>query len=157
MQDLYVEDAMYIITGGLGGIGLSIAASMAEKGARNICLMSRRPPTTPKTLSVIAKLKQMGVKVHVVLGDISKPADAQKPFDIAEVEGIPVRGVWHFAVSIADDFLIKMSDEQFRHVYPSKVDGAWNMHLLTQGTNNFHTKYMGLIVLQNVHPNWISL
>jgi NADPH:quinone reductase-like Zn-dependent oxidoreductase/SAM-dependent methyltransferase len=130
-EEIYVPDAAYLITGGLGGVGLSLAISMAERGARNIILMGRRLPDTPKVKAILAKIAQLGTRYHILLGDISNPRDADKPFEWAASQGIPLRGIWHFATTLDDGFILNMSEESFRHVYPPKGRGAWNLHLRT--------------------------
>ena len=56
-------DASYLVTGGLGGFGLRTAKWLADKGARNLVLISRSGPESNEAKAAIAHLNRQGVKV----------------------------------------------------------------------------------------------
>ncbi|NEQ65213.1 MAG: acyltransferase domain-containing protein, partial [Symploca sp. SIO2D2] len=68
------SDATYLITGGLGALGLHTAQWLVEKGARHIVLTGRRAPSE-KVQEIIDRLEQAGAQVKVLLGDISLEQD----------------------------------------------------------------------------------
>ena len=57
----------YLITGGLGGIGLAVADWLADRGATHIVLNSRRAPDAAASAAVTA-LRGRGVTVEVHAG-----------------------------------------------------------------------------------------
>ena len=71
------SDGSYLITGGLGALGLHTAQWLVEKGAKNIVLTGRRPPTE-KVSESIKQLEETGCQVRVLLGDVSVEADIGK-------------------------------------------------------------------------------
>lgn len=60
-------NAAYIIAGGLGGLGTSIAKWMAERGARHLVFVSRTNGTGPDALNTIQELHTKGIKTDIVL------------------------------------------------------------------------------------------
>ena len=64
------HDGSYIVTGGLGGLGLFLAEKMAAAGCGRIVLSSRSQPS-PKALETIERIRAMGTDVEVECGDIA--------------------------------------------------------------------------------------
>ncbi len=121
--------ATYLITGGLGGLGLVIAQSLAERGARRLLLVSRSAPSAGVQLR-LDEIRETGVTVLTARADV---ADAsQMAAIIAAIPGEhPLKGVIHAAGLLADGPLVNQSPELFARVMAPKVDGAWNLHCLT--------------------------
>ena len=57
-------DSTYLVTGGLGALGLEVARSLVARGARHLALMGRRAPDAEAALA-IAQLESEGVSVKV--------------------------------------------------------------------------------------------
>ena len=70
---VFRRDGAYIVTGGLGGLGLFLAEKMAAAGCGRIVLSSRSQPT-PETLETIERIRAIGADVVVECGDIADPA-----------------------------------------------------------------------------------
>ncbi|MEO0373357.1 MAG: SDR family NAD(P)-dependent oxidoreductase, partial [Cyanobacteria bacterium P01_A01_bin.17] len=71
------EDGAYLITGGLGGLGLEVAHWLVEQGAKHLVLASRRPPSL-KAQEQIQAIEETGVRVQVVQADISQRDDVAR-------------------------------------------------------------------------------
>src|SRR6185436_10660430 len=69
-------DASYLITGGLGSLGLRVAEWLVERGARNLWLSSRREPSDA-TQSTIGSLEARGARVRVVCADVARSRDVE--------------------------------------------------------------------------------
>lgn len=124
-------DATYVITGGLGGMGLVLARSLAEQGATHLVLLGRSAPS-PDARDTIETLRASGTTVDVRAVDITRRADLDAVLsDIARTMP-PIRGVVHAAGVIDDGMLVQQSWERFAHVLAPKVQGTWNLHELTQ-------------------------
>ncbi|WP_309891772.1 SDR family NAD(P)-dependent oxidoreductase [Archangium sp.] len=124
-------DASYVVTGGLGGLGLSLARWMFEQGARRLVLAGRGAPGEAAR-KLIGELEQGGATVVVAAADVSKPADVDRLLREAETPHAPLRGVFHLA-GILDDGLVAQQDTaRFRRVMAPKIDGAWHLHRLTR-------------------------
>lgn len=124
---VFREDGAYIITGGLGGLGLFLAAEMAGAGCGRIVLTSRSQPN-PQAEQAIARIRATGTDVHVECGDIAEPATAARLVAAATATGLPVRGVLHAAAVVEDATLTSITDELIDRDWVAKVCGAWHMH-----------------------------
>ena len=123
-------DGSYIITGGLGGLGLFFAEKLGAAGCGRIVLISRSQPDT-KTLETIELIRVAGADVVVMCGDIAAPETADRVVATATASGLPVRGVLHAAGVIDDAILTNITDELIERDWAPKVYGAWNLHAAT--------------------------
>ena len=127
---IFRGDGAYIITGGLGGLGLFLAEKMAAAGCGRIVLTSRSQPTL-KTLETVELIRAVGADVVVDCGDIAEPATADRLVKVATATGLPVRGVLHAAAVVEDATLTNITDELIERDWAPKVYGAWNLHTAT--------------------------
>ncbi|MDS0138816.1 MULTISPECIES: polyketide synthase [unclassified Amycolatopsis] len=117
-----VRDGAYIITGGLGGLGLAAARWLAERGATRLVLNSRH-----------AADPGLGLDVRVVPGDIAAPGTAETLVAAAVEGGVPLRGVLHAAGVLADGAAISLDGDALDAVWRPKALGAWRLHEATAG------------------------
>ncbi|AOX02678.1 hypothetical protein BJP34_27445 [Moorena producens PAL-8-15-08-1] len=121
----------YLITGGLGALGLHSARWMVEQGARHLVLTGRKQPSV-FAQQTIKELQEAGAQVLVLCGDISQQEDATKILSQIQ-ESLPtLRGVIHAAGLLDDGLLQQMSWAEFTRVMAPKVQGTWHLHSLTQ-------------------------
>ncbi|WP_422747473.1 sulfolipid-1 biosynthesis phthioceranic/hydroxyphthioceranic acid synthase [Mycobacterium sp. WMMD1722] len=120
-------DGAYVITGGLGGLGLFLAERMAAAGCGRIVLNGRSAPT-PDGLRAIERMRAGGTEVEVSLGDIADAATATRLIAAATATGLPVRGVLHAAGVVEDATLANITDELVDRDWAPKVFGAWHLH-----------------------------
>ena len=123
-------DRAYIITGGIGGLGLFLAEKMAAAGCGRIVLTSRSLPT-PKALEMIELIRAVGADIVVECGDIAEAGTAERLVAAATATGLPVRGVLHAAAVVEDATLTNITDELIDRDWAPKVYGAWNLHRAT--------------------------
>ncbi|SDO35085.1 sulfolipid-1 biosynthesis phthioceranic/hydroxyphthioceranic acid synthase [Afipia sp. GAS231] len=124
------REGSYIITGGLGDLGLFLAEKMAAAGARRIVLNSRSEPTV-KVLETIERIRSIGSDVLVERGDIAQAHTAERLLATATAAGLPLRGVLHAAAVVEDATLTNITDELIDRDWAPKVHGAWNLHEAT--------------------------
>ena len=125
-------DASYLVTGGLGALGLHVAKWLVDRGARNLLLVGRRDPSTAAR-EIIDSLERTGARIHTRRCDISRQEDVRSLLDaIAEQSMPPLRGVVHSAGVLDDDTLLKLNWHRFSTVMAPKIDGSWNLHQLTK-------------------------
>jgi acyl transferase domain-containing protein/predicted O-methyltransferase YrrM len=123
-------DATYLITGGLGGLGLVVARWLVERGARSLVLMGRRPPSAAAE-AALAALRAAGAEVVVALGDVARAADVERA--LAGIDGArPLRGVFHAAGALDDGVLAQQDPARFARVLAAKVDGTAHLDRLTR-------------------------
>nr|AQW44891.1 polyketide synthase [Corallococcus coralloides] len=124
-------DGTYLITGGLGGLGLKLAEWLAARGARSLALVGRSGASA-EARQVIEKLQASGVQVQVCKADVAVRSEVERI--LGELAGgPPLRGVFHAAAVLDDAFLVNLTAERFDKVMAPKVHGAWNLHALTAG------------------------
>jgi NAD(P)-dependent dehydrogenase (short-subunit alcohol dehydrogenase family)/acyl carrier protein len=125
------NDRSYLITGGLGALGLQVARWLVEQGAQKLVLTGRSGASdTAKT--AIAQLERAGAKVLVISADIANPSDVAQILETVKTSLPPLGGVVHTAGVLDDGVLAQQSWERFRRVMAAKVDGAWNLHQMTR-------------------------
>ncbi|WP_407938699.1 sulfolipid-1 biosynthesis phthioceranic/hydroxyphthioceranic acid synthase [Mycobacterium lacus] len=125
-------DGSYLITGGLGGLGLFLAEKMASAGAGRIVLSSRSQPSQ-KTLETIELVRAIGSDVVVECGDIAQAGTAERLVATATATGLPLRGVLHAAAVVEDATLVNITAELIERDWAPKVYGAWHLHEATAG------------------------
>ena len=124
------EDASYLVTGGLKGLGLVAARWLAAEGARELVLAGRSEPDA-SAREAIAEMAAQGVKVRTVAADVSSAEGVAAA--LGALQGLsPLGGVIHCAGVLDDGVLIKQSPERFAAVMGPKADGAWRLHVALQ-------------------------
>jgi polyketide synthase 5 len=129
---VFRPDGAYLITGGLGNLGLFLAEKMAAAGCGRIVLSSRSQPTAAAG-QTIERIRATGTDVLVVCGDIADPAATQRLVAAATASGLPVRGVLHLEAVREDATLSNVTDESIEREWGSRVYGGWNLHIATTG------------------------
>ncbi|MET7334484.1 SDR family NAD(P)-dependent oxidoreductase [Nonomuraea sp. NPDC005650] len=126
------QDGTYLITGGLGGLGLAAAAQLTAQGARHLALLGRTPPG-PDAAERIAALRAAGVEVLVLTADVVEEKSLAEALDAVRVQCPPLRGVVHAAGVLRDRTMAAADPGELREVLRPKVDGTLNLHRLTAG------------------------
>ncbi len=119
--------ATYLITGGLGALGLHLAEWLAGQGASHLALLSRRAPN-PETAERLDALRQSGVSVAVLQGDVADRDSLQAALASLPNEFPQWKGVIHAAGVLEDGLLSDMRDDALDCVLAPKVAGTWNLH-----------------------------
>ncbi len=125
------SNCTYLITGGLGALGLQIASWLQTQNARHIVLLGRNDPSDDAR-EVISKLEKDGIQVHVAQGDVSNKEQLERVLKDINDSMPPLRGIIHAAGILDDGVLMQQTWERFAKVMAPKVSGAWNLHMLTQ-------------------------
>ncbi len=123
-------DRVYVITGGLGGLGLLTAGWLVEGGARHVALLSRRDPATAERDGLVTAWRASGVEIRLFQCDV---ADAGALTDVLNEAraSAPIGGVFHAAGVVADGLLTGQTWSRFREILPAKVIGAAHLDRLT--------------------------
>jgi NAD(P)-dependent dehydrogenase (short-subunit alcohol dehydrogenase family)/acyl carrier protein len=124
-------DASYLITGGFGGLGLTLARWIIEHGGRNVVLMGRSGAASDEARKALEDLQTTGARVIAARVDIT---DEKQLADVlANIDRTmpPLRGLFHTAMVLDDGILLQLDQARFRKVMAPKVDGAWNLHAQT--------------------------
>ena len=125
-------DATYLVTGGLGGLGLEVAGWLADRGAGTIILNGRSEPDAA-ALEGIAALQKRGVCVQVELADVADGGAVEALLGRIDRELPPLAGIVHGAAVLSDGALENQGWERYEQVLGPKVLGAWHLHRATAG------------------------
>ncbi|HET7500125.1 MAG TPA: alpha/beta fold hydrolase [Kofleriaceae bacterium] len=125
-------DRGYLITGGLGGLGLAVARWMVASGARHLALVGRGPLDDARRAAVQA-LEAAGARLTVRQADVERAADVAALIDELARSMPPLAGVIHAAGVLDDGVLLRQDVARFARVMGPKALGAWNLHVATLG------------------------
>jgi len=148
-------DGYYVISGGLGFLGLKSAQWLAKQGAKHLVLVGRKAFPEParwsslvndekyqKTIIALQDIEHLGCKITLVQADIGQ----QKQFNQAMQEAMqramqnkqdmqatiskeqPLRGIIHAAGIIANQPIQEMYASDLIDIAKSKTLGAWILH-----------------------------
>ncbi len=129
-----------LITGGFGGIGLSLARDLATKGA-NLVLVAREGLPDRQTwaqylrrhapqdrvaqrIRAVEELEGLGATVMVAEADVCNQAAMQRAKDAAEEQFGRITGVIHGAGVIADAPLVTKTSSSIEDVFTAKLHGT---------------------------------
>jgi phthiocerol/phenolphthiocerol synthesis type-I polyketide synthase A len=134
-------DAAYLITGGMGALGLLMAAWLADRGARRLVLVGRTPlpprsdwDTDTNTdvqhkIAAIRALEMRGVSVDAVALDVGSLEAVQALLARRDGNGAPpIRGVIHAAGVTESQLLTDIADSRLRCTMWPKIAGAQALH-----------------------------
>lgn len=122
-------EATYLIVGGLGGLGRSLAKEFVASGARNIAFLSRSGDSTPAAEAILDELAASeGVKARAYRGDVGDKASFLAAMAQCEQELPPVKGVVQMAMVLRDIVFEKMSYSEWTIPVGPKVQGTYNLH-----------------------------
>lgn len=124
-------NSTYLITGGLGSLGLQVAQWLVNQGANQLVLTGRSRPNS-SAQERIAYLENQGAKILVAQADVTQIEDLRQLFGQIDKALPPLAGIVH-AAGVADtQGLFNLDWETFAKVLRPKVVGAWNLHCLSQ-------------------------
>ncbi|KAJ5382317.1 hypothetical protein N7517_000228 [Penicillium concentricum] len=123
----FSPDSSYLIVGGLGGIGRSLAQWMAQRGAKFIVLASRHAQS-PDLDSFLETFRGTGTVCVARQCDVSNASDIQHMVQQTEDEMPPIRGVVHAAMILQDALFENMTHAQWESALSPKVIGSLNLH-----------------------------
>jgi myxalamid-type polyketide synthase MxaE and MxaD len=135
-------DATYVLSGGLGGIGLAIARWLVERGARYLLLLGRTAaperaqwdgldPESPegRRAAAISAIEAQGARVETQVVDVADGGAVRRCLNGYENAGWPqIRGVIHAAGVLQFEALETQSIDSLRLGLAAKVAGAWHLH-----------------------------
>ncbi|KAI0817435.1 hypothetical protein GGR55DRAFT_685082 [Xylaria sp. FL0064] len=123
-------NASYLIVGGFGGLGRSLASWFARRGAKYLILLSRSGPTTESSKEWVSELANRHVQVAAPKCDISDIVSLKKVLDEIADTMPPIKGCIQGSMVLSDRLFQNMSYEEWQAVLRPKIQGTWNLHNL---------------------------
>ncbi|MFE4944680.1 type I polyketide synthase [Streptomyces sp. NPDC056641] len=130
-EPLIRPGAAYLVTGGLGGLGLLTVQWLARRGAGRIVISGRSAPSA-RTRATLNALRTPHTSIDLIQGDISAPVTAARAVTAAQAGGLELRGVLHAAGVVEDTTLAGLDPRLLERVWQGKAAGAWSLHRATQ-------------------------
>jgi acyl carrier protein len=120
----------YLITGGLGGLGLKLADWLIEQGVTHLILNSINPAneTAQQQLNAL----QQRAHVELIIADISEQAQTEHLFEQIKTSQPPLAGIIHAAGKLDDSMLQQLDWTRFHNVLKPKINGSWHLHHYSQ-------------------------
>jgi acyl transferase domain-containing protein/short-subunit dehydrogenase/acyl carrier protein len=130
-ETIIKTNATYLITGGLGALGLLSAKWLVSSGCKNLVLIGRNNKK-PDAKNQINALKKQGIQILEEQIDVSDKESLSTLFYKIQKDMPPLKGIIHAVGTLDDGILIQQNWSRFKKVMSAKVSGSWNIHQLTQ-------------------------
>lgn len=124
-------DGSYLITGGLGGIGLIVAQWLVDNGARHLVLMGRRGAASSQAREAVKRMKKCGAQIDIAKVDVAQENQVAKLIRKIKRTMPPLKGIIHAAAVSDDGILLQLNEDRFQTAMAPKINGAWHLHNLT--------------------------
>ncbi len=127
------DNSSYLITGGLGALGMQVTQWLIEQGARHLVLTGRSGASEAAQETLNQLEQTTGAEIRVIKADVSKSASVAHLLSTIKTSMPPLRGIFHTAGLLDDGVLLNQDWQRFTRVMAPKIEGTWNLHTLTQG------------------------
>ncbi|XP_069139165.1 mycocerosic acid synthase-like [Argopecten irradians] len=128
------KNALYVVVGGLTGLGWEIVKWLGYKGAGVVVSLSRKGPIPQMEVQVQNAMDLHKYNIVPLRCNIANYADVEKT--ISDIKALfpnhPIKGIFQGAGVLRDTRIETMTMERFKEVLQPKVLGTWNLHLATK-------------------------
>lgn len=129
----FKEHGIYLITGGLGGLGLLFAGEiLARASSATVILTGRAAAPSDSQQALLASLRAGGKNVEYRQLDLEDRAHVEKEIASIQRQFGGLHGIFHSAGMTADAFILKKSAADFGKVFGPKVAGTVNLDHATR-------------------------
>ncbi|BFZ24032.1 hypothetical protein BsWGS_27071 [Bradybaena similaris] len=132
---LFKKDAVYIVVGGLTGLGWTTVRFLASQGAGHIAILSRRAPGEDRKREIKELSLSTTCSIQSFQCDVCDTGSFSNFLNVTSAIAFPnkpLKGIFYGASVEGDAILINVTREHLVHVLSPKVLGAWNAHILTE-------------------------
>nr|UVI58162.1 polyketide synthase [Aspergillus muricatus] len=121
------SNASYVLVGGFGGIGRSVARWMATRGARNFIFISRSGASSAAAKQLCTELLASGCGVSDLTCDVADKNAVMEALATCHTSMPPIKGCVQCSMVLEDSMLSNMSHGQFLSAITPKVQGTINI------------------------------
>lgn len=132
LGSLFDRTSVYVVTGGLSGLGWELTKLMAEMGAGTIATITRNHATSEKKNDIQQLERLTKCKIICLIADVSDVNSLRKSFVTLKAltsAGL-VKGIFHCAGVSRGGLIMDISMEDVEFVLKPKVLGTLNLHLV---------------------------
>jgi acyl transferase domain-containing protein/acyl carrier protein len=138
------RDASYLVTGGLGKLGMEVAECLAAQGAGEVVLVSRGEPGAAAR-AAIERMRSAGARVTVRSADLASGEQVEQLLRDVAAGSLPLKGVIHAAGVLSDGVITELDRARVEQVLAPKAIGAWRLHERLAGADlDFFVLYSSL-------------
>ncbi|KAF2111546.1 hypothetical protein BDV96DRAFT_499365 [Lophiotrema nucula] len=119
--------AVYVLVGGLGGLGRSTLQWMVERGARKLAVFTRSRQPSVEVVAWIQDYASRGASVWTSQCDVTNKEQVLASLADAATRG-PIKGLIHAAVEMSDRVFDRLSHAEWKVGLSAKVQGTLNLH-----------------------------
>ncbi|KAK7120026.1 hypothetical protein R3I94_020145 [Phoxinus phoxinus] len=132
-HSLFQKNAVYIVTGGLTGLGFETVKFIAQKGGGNIVILSRSNPNPQMQQEISQFSSNWGSVIKSLSCDVSVSEQVDQTIvNIGKLfPSSPIKGVFHSAVVLHDGLIERLDKSLYEKVMRPKVNGVINLHRAT--------------------------
>ena len=132
-KQLFKKRAVYIVSGGLSGLGFETVKFISQRGGGNVVILSRSKPTPDLQQEIHNVENQCGNCITSMECDVSVSEHVHRVISaiVQKFPGCPVRGVFHSAVVLHDGLIETLDRSLYEKVLKPKVQGVLNLHHAT--------------------------
>ncbi|MCJ1396149.1 hypothetical protein MMC18_009038 [Xylographa bjoerkii] len=121
-------DATYVLSGGLGALGLTIAENMCQHGARHLVFLSRSGAATLMQQQVLQGFRDRGCKADALKCDVTNELQVELFVETCKANNWQVKGLIQCAMVLRDSIFENMTMEKWLGATEPKIKGTWNLH-----------------------------
>nr|QTX15960.1 polyketide synthase [Aspergillus westerdijkiae] len=121
------SSASYVLVGGFGGIGRSVARWMVTRGARNFIFISRSGAGSTAAKELYTELLDSGCSVSDLKCDVTNKNAVMQAFESCQTSMPPIKGCIQCSMVLEDSMLSNMTHAQFLAAITPKVQGTINI------------------------------
>uniref|UniRef100_A0A8C4RWT5 Fatty acid synthase 2 n=1 Tax=Erpetoichthys calabaricus TaxID=27687 RepID=A0A8C4RWT5_ERPCA len=130
----FKKNSVYIVTGGLSGLGFETVKFIAQRGGGYIVILSRSGPNPERQFDIANLNNMFGTTISSICCDVGILRDVEKA--VAAIRHtfpkVPIRGVFHSAVVLHDGLIQTLNKSHYEQVMRPKVAGVLNLHNTTR-------------------------
>ncbi|MCB9656332.1 MAG: KR domain-containing protein [Sandaracinaceae bacterium] len=143
------ERGVYLITGGLGGLGLTVSQYLARTCHARLALLGRTPlppreqwdtwiaqhgadERSSRRMQRVLELEAAGAEVLLLTGDVTNADEVRAALAAVDQRFSALHGVFHAAGELDDDLIALKTLESVEHVFAPKIQGTRILHELTR-------------------------
>lgn len=133
-EKMFRKDGVYIVVGGLTGLGLLTVKHLAQRGAGVIAILNRRECDGDVRQILDGYSTELDCRIAAYRGDVGQISSVQEFFNSIKAD-FPkkcIKGVFFGAAVLDDKIFLEVTEESFNYVTVPKIKGAWNLHQMTK-------------------------